>query len=383
MKKSCAIFTNIAPLYSKLLWYELASSQNVDYYFYSSEKGFSGIETIDIKESRFVCESGRLNWHFIKNIYIKNHLVYQTGIIINCMRTNYDAYILSGEMYILSNWIAALICKIRGKPLIFWGHGLYGNENRLKITFRLLYYKIADFHLVYANRSRRLMTESGFNPERIYVAYNSLDFNLHRKFYNEKPPDELVQLKSRLFPDNPELPVIIFVGRLTREKKLNYLLKAVSLSKNKGCNYNCLIVGGGMELENLRNMSSALGIDDFVYFFGPSYNESVNANLIMLSECCVSPGNVGLTAIHSLSLGTPVITQNKMNNQMPEAESVIEGKTGFYFKENDINDLSDVIDRMILDNKKTDMEANCIKQIGEFWNPAKQVAVFDEAVMNT
>ena len=144
----------------------------------------------------------------------------------------------------------------------------FTNEiNRLKKIFRLLFYKIADYHLVYANRSRRLMTESGFNPERIYVVYNSLDFNLHRKFYTEKNPDELVQLKSRLFPDNPELPVIIFIGRLTKEKKLNYLLKAVSISKDKGLNYNCLIVGGGMELENLRNLSSALGINDFVFVF--------------------------------------------------------------------------------------------------------------------
>ena len=380
MNKSCAIFTNIAPLYSKLLWYELASSLNVDYYFYSSKKGFSGIETLDIHESKFISAKGRLNWYFIKNLYIKNYLFYQTGVIMKCLRTDYDAYILSGEMYIISNWIAAIICKMRGKTLFFWGHGLYGNENRFKKIFRLLFYKIADYHLVYGNRSKKLLIESGFEPGNIFVVYNSLDFKLHRKLFNEKNVEELLHLKVKLFPVNPELPVVMFIGRLTKEKKLDYLLNAVSLSKKKDCNYNCLIVGGGEEMDHLNKLSEALGINESVCFFGPCYDEAVNARLIMLAECCVSPGNVGLTGIHSLSLGTPVITHNNLNNQMPEVEAVIEGKTGSYFIENNLEDLSGVINNMISKKMKSVMELHCVEHIAEFWNPVKQAAGFDDAV---
>ena len=381
MKKSCAIFTNIAPLYSKFLWYNLASSPYVDYSFYSSRKGFAGIETIDTDESRLVNENGRLNWHFIKNIYIKNYLFYQRGIISNCLKTNKDVYILSGEMYIISNWLAALLCKMRGKPLIFWGHGLYGNECYLKRKLRLLFYKIADYHLVYANRSKKLLVDSGFNHEKIYVVYNSLNYDLHRKLYMDRNPNEFIQLKIGLFPGKSELPVVVFIGRLTREKKLPILLEAVSLSRKRGNEYNCLIVGDGDELDNLRRIASKLGISNSVCFTGASYDETVNANLIMLADCCVSPGNVGLTAIHSLSLGTPVITHSNLCNQMPEVEAVIQEKTGLYFNENDVNDLSETIDNMILNNRKSEMEHHCIGQIMEFWNPSKQRAVFDEAVL--
>ena len=44
----------------------------------------------------------------------------------------------------------------------------------------------------------------------------------------------------------------------------------------------------------------------------------------------VSPGNVGLTAIHSLSYGTPVLTHNNFNNQMPEVESIQPGFNGYF-----------------------------------------------------
>lgn len=381
MKKSCAIFTNIAPLYSKSLWYNLSSSSYVNYSFYSSRKGFSGIETIDANESSLLNENGRLNWYFIKNIYLKNYLVYQRGIISNCLKTNKDVYILSGEMYIISNWLAALICKMRGKSLIFWGHGLYGNEGYLKKVFRLLYYKIADYHLIYANRSRKLMIESGFNPEKLYVVYNSLNYDLHRKLYEDRNPTKLKQLKISLFPDRGELPVIVFIGRLTREKKLPLLLEAVSLSKERGVEYNCLIIGDGGEFDSLCRKACELGISNSISFTGASYDETVNANFIMLADCCVSPGNVGLTAIHSLSLGTPVITHSNLCNQMPEVEAVIQDKTGLFFNENDVNDLSQVIDNMLLNNRKSEMETHCIGEIMEFWNPSKQRAVFDEAVM--
>ena len=148
-------------------------------------------------------------------------------------------------MHNISNWVAALICKVRKKPLLYWGHGLYGNEQYIKKTIRLLYYRIADYHLVYGNRSRMYMIDSGFNPHKVFTVYNSLDFYTHKTLYEERNPTDLQKLKQRLFPDHTDLPVVIFIGRLTKEKKISYLLEAISLSKNKGNNYNCLIVGGG------------------------------------------------------------------------------------------------------------------------------------------
>ena len=383
MKKQCAVFTNIAPLYSRSLWYDLASSKNINYSFYSSGSGYSGIKTIDINESKIVNQKSGLEWYFLKNFFIGNVLIYQSGIIAKCLKTNYDAYILYGEMHSISNWIAALICKVRKKPLLIWGHGLYGNERHIKKFFRILYYKIADYHLVYGNRSRMYMIDSGFNPDKVFTVYNSLDFHTHIQLYEARNQDELEKIKLKLFPVSSELPVVIFIGRLTEEKKISYLLEAISLSKNKGNNYNCLIVGGGRKFKDLQELSASLGIRDMVCFYGSSYDEVMNSKLIMLSECCVSPGNVGLTAIHSLSLGTPVITHGNYLNQGPEVESVIQDETGLFFEENNVASLSDVIDNLILNKKKLLMETTCIEQVKKYWNPGNQAAVFEEAVLDS
>jgi glycosyltransferase involved in cell wall biosynthesis len=380
MKISCGIFANIAPLYSEPLWKELSNSEYIDYFFYSSCKGYSSIKTIDTGEARSHNEAGSFNWYFVKNIYIKNILLYQTGVIYKCLITKYDAYIFNGEMNCLSTWAAAIVCKLRKKPVIFWGHGLYGNEKNIKKYFRILFYKIADFHLIYGNRSRNLMLKSGFMENRIYTVYNSLNFHAHENFISAVVKDDLLKIRKELFPSSFDDPVLIFLGRLTKEKKVDYLVKALEILKTKGRRYNCLIIGTGSEMQKIKELRDSFNLHDSICLYGENYDELVNARFIMMADCCISPGNVGLTAIHCLSLGTPVITHGNPENQGPEVEVIIPGKTGQFFKEDDINDLSAKIEEFVSSEKKRLIEAECIDVIKKHWTPENQRSIFDKVV---
>ena len=381
MKYQAAIFTNIAPHYSRSLWYRLSSSDKVDYSFYSSAKGFCGIKTLDIQESATINPDGLLRWYFLKNVLIGPRLIFQSGIISKCIFTNYDVYVLLGEMSSISSWIAAIICRLRKKPLIFWGHGLYGNENAVKKFFRLTYYRLPDLHFVYGNRARELMINSGFIPEKIITVYNSLDFKMHMELYDKRDARILYGIKKDLFPLASDSPVILFIGRLTRQKKIHQLIHAIHLCFKKGNTYNCLIVGDGTESGNLKELVSLLGLEKQVVFYGASYCEEKNAEFIMLSDCTVSPGNVGLTAMHSLSFGTPVITHKNFCNQGPEVEAVIQNRTGLYFEEDNVECLSDAIDDMIINRKKLFMERFCIEEIRQKWNPDCQAGIFDDSIL--
>ena len=53
-----------------------------------------------------------------------------------------------------------------------------------------------------------------------------------------------------------------------------------------------------------------LNLQDQIWFYGACYDESKLGELIFNADLCVSPGNVGLTAVHSMGYGTPVITHN-------------------------------------------------------------------------
>ena len=153
---------------------------------------------------------------------------------------------------------------------------------------------------------------------------------------------QTTQLRKELF-EEPDKPVLMFIGRLTSQKKVHMLFEAVATLKRQGKPANILIIGDGPERERLAKAAEEFGILDAVCFYGPCFDESTNAKLIYMADICVAPGEVGLTAMHAMANGTPVITHDERTKQMPEFEAVIEGKSGSFFREGDCNSLANTI----------------------------------------
>ena len=116
-------------------------------------------------------------------------------------------------------------------------------------------------------------------------------------------------------------------------------------------------------------------------FYGKSYNTEEIGQLIYNSDLCVSPGNIGLTAIHCLSYGTPVASHSNYKNQMPEVEAIIDGENGFLFEENDHVDLANKINLWFSKKHKLDKD-EIRKIVVEKYNPDNQLAIFTKRFIN-
>ena len=93
----------------------------------------------------------------------------------------------------------------------------------------------------------------------------------------------------------------------------------------------------------------------------------------------VVPGAIGLTGIHLLSYGIPVISNNDSDNQKPEWEAIIPGINGDYFEKNDISDLSKKV-KMWIQKEQNLNRKQYRKIIDEFYNPEYQMSVIISAV---
>jgi len=238
---------------------------------------------------------------------------------------------------IISNWLAALICRIRGTRVVFRGHGMYGNEGTLKLFFRKTFYRLASAHLLYERRSKKIMVSHGFDANKLHVYFNSLDYDVHKNLRDTFKNKEKKEVFS--FFANPDLPTFIFVGRLTKIKKIDMVINAVEALKKRGQNINLILIGDGTEKNGLEQLATKKLEEGTYHFYGACYDENELSKFIATADLCVSPGNVGLTAVHSLSSGTPVCTHSNFHNQMPEVEVLEEGTTGVFFKENDLDDM--------------------------------------------
>lgn len=313
----------------------------------------------------------------LKNIPIAPPIYWQKGIL--SIDNKYSHYILLGEYYCISTWVFTILRKLQNKKIYFWTHGWYGNESSLKKVVKKLFFNLADGILLYGNHAKELMIREGFEPKKLHVIYNSLDYN---KQFSIRQSLNISPLFEDRFGNNNK--VILFIGRLTKVKRLDQLIELISNCKKAfERNLNLVIVGTGVEEHSLQTLVEEKGLNDQVWFYGESYNEELNAQLIYNADICVSPGNVGLTAMHSLMYGTPVITHNDYKNQMPEFEAIESGITGDFFQKDNIEDLTNVILNWIDDNEnRFVVRERCYDIMDRIYNPDFQVKILKSLINN-
>lgn len=350
------------------------------YYIYSGIETDRPLRTID-PEVRFLSpETGGLRWTIIKNYWFLKYFLWQAGLINLALNRKINTIIYLGQMYFISTWISAIIAKIMGKRVLMWSHGYIKEENNIKGFIRKIFYKLADGMLLYGERAKTIMINKGFKPQDLYLVYNSLNYDEQVIVRNNITSEIIKERRETLFI-NPQFPILIFVGRLTPQKKLQMILYAADELRKKAFLCNILFVGEGVEREHLETISCELRLSENIKFVGACYDEHELGLLISLSDICVSPGEVGLTGIHSLTYGTPVITHDDPASQMPEFEVINNYVNGLFFKKDSIADLADKISGWFsMQRNREDIRTECYKIIDELYNPHYQVTVFNNAV---
>ena len=299
---------------------------------------------------------------------------YQPGVV-PLLRKDYDTYLMLGETRALSTWLFCILARLfhPRKRVFFWSHGWYGKETRMERAIKKVYFKLPGNGIfLYGNYARELMIKEGFNPDKLFVIHNSLAYDQQVSIRKELGPGSVYQ--DHFANQNPNL---VFVGRLTPVKQLDLVIEAVSALKKKGQDYNLTMIGGGEMEEQLKELSKELGLTQNIWFYGPCYEENTLGELLYNADLCVSPGNVGLTAMHSLVFGTPVITHDSFPYQMPEFEAVKAGETGAFFKYGNVDSLTDCISGWFAGkrDKRDEVRAACMKEIDGFWTPHFQLDV--------
>lgn len=297
------------------------------------------------------------------------------------IKTDYDTFLIGADVRDISNWLL-LIRKVlfhRKKRVFGWGHGMLGKEGSLKQVVHKLFYNMMDGVFVYNERSRKLMINSGVSANKLHTVYNSLDYDRQLSLRKILIPSDIYYNHFRNTNKN-----IVFIGRLTKIKRFDILIDAVASLKENGKYVNVTFIGDGVERQNMEQIIAEKGISDQVWFYGACYDEKTNAELIYNADLCVSPGSIGLTAIHSMMFGCPVITNNDFNHQGPEFEAVKAGVTGAFFSAGDSSSLGDVIS-MWFNSHKEDREIirnACYNEIDTKWNPHNQIRIFKEVIMS-
>jgi glycosyltransferase involved in cell wall biosynthesis len=186
------------------------------------------------------------------------------------------------------------------------------------------------------------LVHRGMDPSRISVVPNGID--LER--YTPGRADER-------YPR----PTLVFLGRLSRYKRVDMVIAAVSRLAELGHDVHFLVAGAGSERERLERAADRLGVAERVDFLG-FVSEEHKLEILRRSWIHVLTSEKegwGISNLEAAACGTPTVASDAPGLR----ESVVHGETGLLVPHGDLHALTSALAALL-----TDADARASLEIG-------------------
>ncbi len=161
----------------------------------------------------------------------------------------------------------------------------------------------------------------------------------------------------------PSKPVVLYTGRISGEKRLDVLVRAMPLVLEK-TDAHLVICGSGREKINMENLVEKLGISDNVTFTGFLSNEEF-PDIYNIADLFAIPSESELQSIvtlEALASGLPVVAANK--DALPEL--VKNPENGFLFEPGNSRDLAEkIVEILSSDDLRSSMSRKSLEIVQE------------------
>ncbi|MEM7129002.1 MAG: glycosyltransferase family 4 protein [Chloroflexota bacterium] len=205
--------------------------------------------------------------------------------------------------------------QLHGKKIAFWGHGKDfnvanpGAMKRASEHVKMWQTRRADGFFAYTPGIKEYLVKRGVDPNRVFVVNNTIDIEEQRTYF-DKYRSQREEIRKRLGIGSG--PVLLFVGRFTKNKRIDFLLEAFSYLQRAEPQSHLLLVGGGdfsveqYETKNVHCLGTIVDLDEL-------------APIYAASDLFAFPGAIGLAPLQALCYDLPVITLESTMHK-PEVE---------------------------------------------------------------
>jgi glycosyltransferase involved in cell wall biosynthesis len=238
----------------------------------------------------------------------------------------------------------------RKAGFILWGIGFHQHPTPLLDKIRKLMVKRTDALLLYSERERMRYQKMGVSQEKCYVMQNTVDLEGIDAGVSRTTLADIQACRKRI--GSEEGPILIHIGRLAKNKRLDILLCSLPKLQKKWPKIQLVLIGEGPELAALRRLAYTLGVSGIVHFLGAITDHNHLAPWILASNLIVAPAQIGLLAPMSLAYKRTLIVSDVKDHHGPEVQACIPGQTCMDYKFEDIDDLTSVISDFLADPKR-------------------------------
>lgn len=338
----------------------------------SEKSGESGLECANLSRvaSRLRLEALPIRVLRIGSLQWK----YQVGLLQQVRQRHWDGIFIEGAQANLSGFLAALWCRRRRIPCIWWGKGYFGSQPFYRRWINRLQLKIPDAFLPYGDTTHQFLVEHGVNPARIVSAYNTVD--IESLVSRHKSLAEWGHSLIQQIGWHEHRPLVISVGRIIPAKRVHDVCQAIATLNKRGMKLFLLVVGDGPDRSRCEAIVQELGIGQQVHFTG-RVPEDVDSALLTTADVAVFCGALGLAINQAMALKIPVVVADLPG---PDGEMIEHLRTGWRYPYKDVSQLSETLVQVLTASNREEILSNAYHEITTKRNLQSYANAFAQAL---
>ena len=277
------------------------------------------------------------NKYEVYEMNINNYtLRYGKGVLGKIRAQKPDIVVIPSHVGNVLHWMIQSLAKKKGYKIISWQCGYEYNKSIIKDAILKIFLKRFDYHLAYHSNAKKYCVSLGVPDNRVTIMHNTID-ETHivltdrftaKKYLFEKYP----MIKNR--------KIMLYVGAILKEKKIELILNSLSLMKRKDSAF--VAVGDGPHLSKLKErfvnrndvIFAGRVVDEVGYYFDAA-------------DIFVLPGTGGLALNEAMYHGLPIISGYADGSA---DDLVIHGKNGYRISEYSAEELVGYISNILEDD---------------------------------
>lgn len=245
--------------------------------------------------------------------------------------------------------VALLVGKLLSKKIVIYAHGEEITTWRQPAKFRVMSftYRHADVVIANSEFTHNELIKLGVNNNRIVRINPGVDIDRFR------PDLPFIDLRNELGMKS-EQKLILSVGRLSRRKGFDQVIKALPALLRTGLDLKYAIIGIGEDEQYLKNLAKEHGVQDRVHFLGhveasdlPRWYKACDIFAMPNREIDGDTEGFGMVFIEAAACGKPSIAGMAGGT----GSAVLDGETGIRIDGNSLECVTKSIETLLSDNE--------------------------------
>lgn len=296
-------------------------------------------------------------------IKYKNYSLQRSDGMISFVKENYQSYdyiILEGATNLINNIPICTFLIKNKKTYVVWDAGRRKNS-KMSLPRKLVQKKLefvwknAAAIIAYSSLAKQYFESVGVESKKIFVCQNTLYVEEFDRQIAQQSLKELAEIRDKYAAENKK--IILYVGAVEPRKRIKDLVDAFILLSEKRKDLSLVIIGSGNQLEELKDYTSE---KEEVYLLGSIIDGVIK--YFMAADLFALPSEGGLSINQAMICGKPIVASSADGTELDLIE---EGKNGYLFSEGNVQEMAEVMNRILIDDTKRKVMGNYSRTIIE------------------